>query len=126
MKYKSVMDFKVRVLDFISIYAQQKVKNQIEDQNGLSLKLIQGLLTSMKVAHLDGHQILFDRAKTVLSTLSKQGLHSANSSQEVLKEQKILITETMAMLLKPHKDQKLNKAYAECFMMLTKSHFGAD
>jgi hypothetical protein len=45
---------------------------------------------------------MFDRAKSVLATMAKQGL-SAESQQspEALKEQKILLTETMATLLKP-------------------------
>ena len=83
------MDFKVRVLDFISIYTQQKatgVANAI-DGNNTSLQLIQGLLTSIKVAHQDGHQTLCERAKSVLSTMAKQGLSEDKTlSAEAIKE----------------------------------------
>merc|ERR1711957_784999 len=86
--------------------------------------LIQGLLTSIKVAHQDCHKIMFDRAKSVLATMSKTGLTiETDQSEESLKEQKILLTETMATLLKPQKDEKLVKVYTECFLMLTKHHF---
>merc|ERR1711957_654540 len=86
--------------------------------------LIQGLLTSIKVAHQDCHKIMFDRAKSVLATMSKTGLTiETDQSEESLKEQKIPLTETMATLLKPQKDEKLVKVYTECFLMLTKHHF---
>jgi len=67
---------------------------------------------------------MFDRAKSVLATMSKTGLTiETDQSEESLKEQKILLTETMATLLKPQKDEKLVKVYTECFLMLTKHHF---
>ena len=81
------MDFKVRVLDFISIYVQQRSLSDSSGNSDSSLKLIQGLLAAMKVAHQDNHQILFDRVKSVLTTMSKQGISSdANQSAEALKD----------------------------------------
>jgi hypothetical protein len=73
------MDFKVRVLDFISIYAQQrkkvKVNNDLSEESTLtSLMVIKGLLNALKVAHEDDHATMFDRVKSVLSTIAKQGV----------------------------------------------------
>jgi hypothetical protein len=45
------MDFKVRVLDFISIYAVQQKKNKKPLGTSTSLMLVKGLLNSLKVAH---------------------------------------------------------------------------
>lgn len=56
------MDFKVRALDFLSIYVKQ---SQPDAAN--QLKLIQGLLKALTVAHKDSHTILFDRIKSVLA-----------------------------------------------------------
>jgi hypothetical protein len=125
------MDFKVRVMEFISIFVQQrnKQKEEVKESNrsDTSLTLIKGLLHSLKVAHQDSHQVLFDRAKTVLSSMAKQGINTAsNDSEDALKDQKILMTETMATLLKPNKDSALNKAYSDVFLLLTKHHYGKD
>lgn len=98
-RYKSVMDFKVRVLDFISIYAVQQKKNKKPLGTSTSLMLVKGLLNSLKVAHQDEHTTLFERVKSVLSTIAKQGVSSEEQSAELIKEQKILMTETMAMVM---------------------------
>ena len=59
--------------------------------------------------------------------MAKQGINSASSgSEDALKEQKILMTETMAKLLKPNKNAGLNKAYSDIFLLLTKHHYGKD
>jgi hypothetical protein len=42
---------------------------------------------------------LFERVKSVLSTIAKQGVSSEKQSAELIKEQKILMTETMAMVM---------------------------
>jgi hypothetical protein len=90
-----------------------------------SLTLIKGLLSSLKVAHQDNHQVLFDRAKATLSSMAKQGINTTSSgSEDALKDQKLLFTETMATILKPNKDSALNKAYCDVFLLLTKHHFG--
>ena len=128
-KYKSVMDFKVRVMELVSIYVQQRAKKteEVKDSNrsDTSLTLIKGLLSSLKVAHQDNHQVLFDRAKATLSSMAKQGINTTTSgSEDALKDQKLLFTETMATILKPNKDSALNKAYCDVFLLLTKHHFG--
>lgn len=125
------MDFKVRVMEFISIFVQQRAakEKEVKDsgRSDTSLTLIKGLLSSLKVAHQDGHTVLFDRAKTVLSSMAKQGINSASSgSEDALKDQKILMTETMAKLLKPNKNAGLNKAYSDIFLLLSKHHYGKD
>ena len=57
------MDFKVRALDFLSIYVKQNASPPAETQ----MKLIQGLLKALQVAHNDSHTILFERIKSVLA-----------------------------------------------------------
>lgn len=63
------MDFKVRALDFLAIYVKQK---GYQKDSTAHIKLIQGLLKSLSVAHQDKHTVLFDRLKTVLSAMAKQ------------------------------------------------------
>jgi len=49
--------------------------------------LITGLFDAIKVAHEDGHSVLFDRAKSVLSTMAKHGISGENqNSPEAIKE----------------------------------------
>jgi len=98
------MDFKVRALDFLSIYVKQS-----HPDSSKQLKLIQGLLKGLTVAHKDSHTILFDRIKSVLAQIAKQS--TAQSKEESKadsanngKECKILLTEMMAMLLRQHND----------------------
>jgi len=68
------MDFKVRALDFLSIY----VKTQTRDQS-LQLTLIQGLLRALTVAHKDKHTILFDRIKSVLTAIAKSSVKPSDN-----------------------------------------------
>ena len=94
------MDFKVRALDFLSIYVKQ---SQPDTTN--QLKLIQGLLKALTVAHKDSHTILFDRIKSVLAQIAKQSTaqtkeESKNDATSSGKECKMLLTEMMAMLLR--------------------------
>ena len=63
------MDFKVRALDFLSIYVKEK---GYQGNSMAQLKLIRGLLSALSVAHKDKHQILFDRIKSVLTIMAKQ------------------------------------------------------
>ena len=57
-------DFKVRVLDFLSIYVKQKsLKNEPTKQ----VTLIRGLLKALSTAHADKNTILFERVKTILA-----------------------------------------------------------
>ena len=116
------MEFKVRVLDFISIY----VKEMKKDESGAtidSLKLIKGLLKALQVAHSDKNMILFDRIKSVLTMIAKGGVQqSEDTSENANKDSKILMTEVMALVLKPTKDAKMHQAYVDCFITLTK-HF---
>lgn len=116
-------------MEFVTIFVQQRAKMEEVKHNGsdTSLTLIKGLLSSLKVAHQDSHQVLFDRAKATLSLMAKQGISAASSgSEDALKDQKILLTETMATILKPNKDAALNKAYSDVFILLTKHHYGKD
>jgi len=92
------------------------------------------------VAHRDQHSALFDRIKQVLSVMAKQGSSLSQMTTEEAKmivpnpkegdakqntklhQCEILMTEMMQMLLKQHKDPALQKAYSDCFVLLTK-HF---
>jgi len=126
------MDFKVRALDFLSIYVKQK---GYSGKAAAQIKLIQGLLKALSVAHKDQHTILFDRIKSVLTLMAKQGSPQQVSSSATNPEEskatgqesnasecKVLLTEMMSMLLRQHKDPALQKAYSDCFILLTK-HF---
>lgn len=56
--------------------------------------------------------------------MAKHSISGENKlSADAIKEQKTLLTVTMATLLKPQKEHGLVKVYAECFMMLTEHHF---
>jgi len=63
-----MMDFKVRAVDFLSIYVKQR---SFKGDSEVQIKLIRGLLKSLSVAHTDKHQILFERIKSVLALMAK-------------------------------------------------------
>lgn len=121
------MDFKVRCLDFVSIYVKQMHAASKAPPADTQLALIQGLLKALTAAHGDKHTILFDRVKSVLASLAKQASSPEESKTQEKggKECKILMTEMMSMLLKQHKDASLSKAYSDSFIVLTK-HFWED
>ena len=101
-----MQDFKVRAVDFLSIYV--KSKSYTSDPT-VQIKLIRGLLKGLSSAHTDKHQILFERIKSVLALLAKQGQSSgnqaatagnkkaANGQQE---ETKLLLSEISRLVLK--------------------------
>ena len=62
-------DFKVRAVDFLSIYVKQK---GYQGNAAVQIKLIRGLLKGLSTAHSDKNQILFDRIKAVLGLMAKQ------------------------------------------------------
>ena len=122
------MDFKVRALDFISIFVKQKgYANSAKE--GQQLHLIQGLLKGLTTAHKDKHTILFDRIKTVLAMMAKQNSkaeeHKADAGNEKSRECSVIITEMVAMLMRSSKDPQLLKAYSECLILMSK-HFYED
>ena len=114
------MEFKVRVLDFISIYVREAHKSPDSVEGYDAHKLIKGLLKALQVAHADKNTILFDRIKSVLTLLARSGGVSGGEGKESSKESKLLLTEVMALVLKPTKDQKMHQAYIDCFISLTK------
>lgn len=63
-----MMDFKVRAVDFLSIYVKQRA---FQGDSDVQVKLIRGLLKGLSVAHADKHTILFERIKSVLSLMAK-------------------------------------------------------
>ena len=69
-----------------------------------SLKLIKGLLKALQVAHHDSNTILFDRVKTVLISIARGGNKEGEQNEQENKDSKILMTEVMALVLKPTKD----------------------
>lgn len=104
------MEFKVRVLDFISIYVKEMRKD--ETSRGFdSLRLIKGLLKALQIAHADKNTILFDRIKSVLTMIARgsaQKTESSTNDANANKDSKILMTEVMALVLKPTKDAKMH------------------
>ena len=62
-------DFKVRVLDFLSIYVKQK---SLKHEPTKQVTLIRGLLKALSTAHVDKNTILFERVKTILAQLARQ------------------------------------------------------
>ena len=62
-------DFKVRAVDFLSIYVKQK---GYQGNSAVQIKLIRGLLKGLSTAHSDKNQILFERIKAVLGLMAKQ------------------------------------------------------
>lgn len=62
------MDFKVRAVDFLSIYVKQRA---FKGNSEVQIKLIRGLLKGLSVAHADKHQVLFERIKSVLALMAK-------------------------------------------------------
>lgn len=105
-KVKQIMEFKVRVLDFIAIYIKEAKKNNKELD---SHHLIKGLLKAMQVAQADKNTILFERIKSVL-TLIARGNPGQNAADDESsnKDSKMLITEVMALVLKPTKDAAMH------------------
>lgn len=107
---KEIMDFKVRALDFLSIYIKEK---HYQSKPVFQIKLIRGLLNALSVAHRDSHSALFERIKQILSQMARQTPKgneeekSIKSNQDGLKECEVLMTEMMQMLLKQHRDPAL-------------------
>jgi len=76
---KQIVDFKIRVLDFISIYVKEMRKRATEQAAlGIqptaeldAMRIIKGLLKALQVAHQDKNTVLFDRIKSVLSQIAR-------------------------------------------------------
>ena len=86
------MDFKVRALDFLSIYIKER---HYQAKPVIQIKLIRGLLQSLSVAHKDKHKSLFDRIKQILSQMARQGSMKSEESKQTsgLSECRVLMTE---------------------------------
>ena len=69
-KDRQMMDFKVRAVDFLSIYVKQRA---YQGDATIQIKLIRGLLKGLSTANADKHTILFERIKSVLALMAKQG-----------------------------------------------------
>ena len=67
---RQMLDFKVRAVDFLSIYVKQRA---YQGKPTVQIKLIRGLLKGLSAANSDKHQILLERIKSVLSLMAKQG-----------------------------------------------------
>ena len=68
------MDFKLRALDFISIYVKSdsESKDFMKKMSSESqVTLIKGLLRALSVAFQDKNTALFDRIKTILAMIVK-------------------------------------------------------
>lgn len=82
-----------------------------------SIDLIKGLLKAMQVAHSDRNMILFERIKSVISIMAKGSQkkeeHEDNKGSaegdegedDSIKQNKIIMTEILSLLLKQNKDQ---------------------
>lgn len=94
-------------------------------------------MKGLQVAHTDRNTILFERIKTVISMMAKgpqqqqqvNGAAAQDSENEGegsgagIKENKIVMTELMGQLLRHSKDQQMQKAYVDCFLLLTKTYY---
>ena len=130
-KYKQLMDFKVRAVDFLSIYVKQR---GYQKDPAVQLKLIRGLLKALSTASTDKHTILFERIKSVLALMAKQGSQAKENEGEATEngategaessdEAGLLLSEMSRLLLKPNADPANSKAYADCFTLLTKHYY---
>jgi hypothetical protein len=72
------MDFKVRALDFLSIFIKEK---HHQSNSAIQIKLVRGLLTSLSVAHRDANKTLFERIKQILASMTKQGASTTEESK---------------------------------------------
>lgn len=129
------MDFKSRVLDFISIYVKEAKENPDCSNPINNQKIIKNLLRALKTAHLDKNEVLARRIETVLSNLTKlngsgnsKGEAQVDDDKDVNKGRKLLMTEVMNYVLKPGKAKsigpegmsKMQKAYLDSFLSLTR------
>ena len=122
---KQMMDFKVRAVDFLSIYVKQRA---YQSDPSAQIKLIRGLLKGLSAANVDKHQILFERIKSVLALMAKQGQTAAGQSTSTQEgsndnETKSLLTEVSRLVLKPQREPAVQKAYADCFLLLIKHYY---
>lgn len=60
----------MRAVDFLSIYVKQR---GYQRDSSVQIKLIRGLLKGLTAANTDKHSVLFERIKSVLSLMAKQG-----------------------------------------------------
>lgn len=86
------------------------------------------MLKGLQVAHTDRNGILFERIKTVISMMARGPQQSQTGLQDEgeeggIKENKIVMTELLSQLLKHSKDQQMQKAYQDCFLLLTKTYY---
>ena len=63
----------MRAVDFLSIYVKSRAYQKSEDATTIQIKLIRGLLKGLSSAHTDKNPILFERIKSVLALMAKQG-----------------------------------------------------
>lgn len=99
------MEFKVRVLDFMAIYVKE-MKRPENAANAIDThRMIKGLIKALQVAHADKNTTLFDRIKTVLTLIARSQSSGACSD---VKNAKVLMTEIVALVLKPTKDAKMH------------------
>lgn len=70
LEYKAIIDFKARVLKFISIYIKEQGANL---QNEQSIMIIQGLLKALDIADKDKNTMLFERIKKIIIQIAKEG-----------------------------------------------------
>ena len=74
-----------------------------------SIDLIKGLLKGLQVAYADRNMNLFDRIKSVISMMAR-GAQGSGADQDKdeeegsVKQNKIIMTELMSLLLKQGKD----------------------
>ena len=84
-KLKQIVDFKLRVLDFIEIYIKE-MKKEIHYGKHIkidSIKIIKGLIKSLQIAHQDKNTQLFDRIKSVLGIIAKGTFKKVSDSQKI-------------------------------------------
>lgn len=115
--FKAITEFKIKVLDFLSIYIKES-KGEIDNEKRIII--VKGLLDSLAVAHEDRSYVLFDKIKTVILALAKQSKSSLKHSEDDSHAITILFTEIIHKILNPKIDPKVSSVYRTAFFYLVK------
>ena len=118
-RYKSINDFKARVLDLLNIYVKEMKGSIPGDKRMIITK---GLLDAMAVAHYDKSSTLFEKLKKVIVTMAKETKATEGEDDVDEKNHKtILFTEILTKILNPKMDAKVTSVYRTAFFYIIKS-----
>lgn len=116
-RFKAINEFKVKVLDFLSIYIKEVKHGMDRDKK---LLIIKGLLEAMATAHRDRSDVLFDKIKAVILALAKESKDVSGKNKEDTQTITILFTEIIQKILNPKIEPKVSAVYRTAFFYLSK------